>query len=470
MKPPGDGSSDPLPPHGVLFSLFLLPCSPSGTRRPGPARPSRMRGGPLCWSFTCLATLLSWCQACPLSPGEPDCPTAGSGCALCPQCPPGEEPTPDRGSRPTCRPCAPGTFSASFGPEPCIPHTRCQDWRRGQATPGTATRDGECGGCMKGFFAASAGADARCQPCTWAPAGTDACAGAEVQLLRRSRRQAGPSGPRAPENGTREGKPEERNTQFAVVAIVPVFCLMGLLGILVCNLLKRKGYHCTASKDPGQDRGAGWSGASPAYCADDANEDTIGVLVRLITEKKENAAALEELLQDYHSKQLVPADPNPSNRLPLLCQHQQHLHTVQGPAPLTGPGSGCSRCSQRKWPEVLLSPEAAAAATPAPGAVSTRAAKQGTRPGRQGEITVLSVGRFRVARIPEQKPNLMLPEVRTVSEASVSEPVDPTRGAPPLEQKPLLVHGGKAKWQKGTDGKQEDTLYVVRLSESNLVI
>ena len=41
-----------------------------------------------------------------------------------------------------------------------------------------------------------------------------------------------------------------------------------------------------------------------------------------------------------------------------FCMH--HLHTVQGLASLSGPC--CSRCSQ-KWPEVLLSPEAAAATT-----------------------------------------------------------------------------------------------------------
>jgi tumor necrosis factor receptor superfamily protein 19-like len=45
-----------------------------------------------------------------------------------------------------------------------------------------------------------------------------------------------------------------------VIAIVPVFCLMGLLGILVCNLLKRKGYHCTAQKEVGPSPGGGGSG------------------------------------------------------------------------------------------------------------------------------------------------------------------------------------------------------------------
>lgn len=66
--------------------------------------------------------------------------------------------------------------------------------------------------------------------------------------------------PRQPGNGTRAGAPEDTAAQYAVIAIVPVFCLMGLLGILVCNLLKRKGYHCTAQKEVGPSPGGGGSG------------------------------------------------------------------------------------------------------------------------------------------------------------------------------------------------------------------
>ncbi|KFU84834.1 Tumor necrosis factor receptor superfamily member 19L, partial [Chaetura pelagica] len=88
---------------------------------------------------------------------------------------------------------------------------------------------------------------------------------------------------------------EEAAAQAAVLTIVPVFCSMGLLGILVCNLLKKKGYHCSTSKEPQPPS----TGPSSIYQLEDANEDTIGVLVRLITEKKENAAALEELLKEH---------------------------------------------------------------------------------------------------------------------------------------------------------------------------
>ncbi|OXB69661.1 UNVERIFIED_CONTAM: hypothetical protein H355_012876, partial [Colinus virginianus] len=101
---------------------------------------------------------------------------------------------------------------------------------------------------------------------------------------RQARSVVAPRGAPGP-NGTREVGPEEAAAaQSAVLAIVPVFCAMGLLGILVCNLLKKKGYHCTAHKE--HEHGANSSGPSSIYQIEDANEDTIGVLVRLITEKK----------------------------------------------------------------------------------------------------------------------------------------------------------------------------------------
>ncbi|NXG94969.1 TR19L factor, partial [Stercorarius parasiticus] len=212
-----------------------------------------------------------------------------------------------------------------------------------------------------------------------------------------------------------EEEEEAAAAQAAVLTIVPVFCAMGLLGILVCNLLKKKGYHCTTSKDPQP----GGTGPSSIYQLEDPNEDTIGVLVRLITEKKENAAALEELLKEHHGQQAMPPlGGTPPNKLHLLpqfppaCRHQQHLHTVQGPAP-------CARCSQKKWPEVL--PSLSATKVPKPG-------------GRPGEVTILSVGRFRVSRIPEMRSDV---------------------GSEPLRGPLPAGSGMRPPWLKSTDGPPE---------------
>ncbi|XP_009889308.1 PREDICTED: tumor necrosis factor receptor superfamily member 19L [Charadrius vociferus] len=319
-------------------------------------------------------------------------PSAGAGsCAPrehgTPGCPPGEEPT--GGPVGMCRACPPGTFSP--GDVSCSAHTHCRARNRVLVTPGTAVTDRRCGTCLPGG-------------------------------RRRTRSPETPDRP-VGTNGTRvtlmgeEEEEEAAAAQAAVLTIVPVFCAMGLLGILVCNLLKKKGYHCTASKDPQP----GGTGPSSIYQLEDANEDTIGVLVRLITEKRENAAALEELLKEHHGQQAVPppgcAPPNKLHLLPQFppaCRHQQHLHTVQGPAP-------CTRCSQKKWPEVL--PPLSATKVPKPG-------------GRPGEVTILSVGRFRVSRIPEMRSE--------VGGESLRGPLPAGNGMRP-------------PWLKSTDGPPEES-------------
>ncbi|NWW65355.1 TR19L factor, partial [Ifrita kowaldi] len=217
----------------------------------------------------------------------------------------------------------------------------------------------------------------RCLPCAAAPHSTPGCPGGRIPyLLPGHRRARSPEMPgRAPgTNGTRvtllgEEEEEAAAAQAAVLTIVPVFCAMGLLGILVCNLLKKKGYHCTASKEPQP----GGTGPSSIYQLEDANEDTIGVLVRLITEKKGQGAALRT---PHGGTTPTLMASSPLARLHLLpqfppaCHHQQHLHTVQGPAP-------CARCSQ-KWPEVL------------PSLSATKVPKPGAHP---SEVTILSIGR-----------------------------------------------------------------------------
>ncbi|KAF1567262.1 Tumor necrosis factor receptor superfamily member 19L, partial [Eudyptes schlegeli] len=225
----------------------------------------------------------------------------------------------------------------------------------------------------------------RCLPCAAAPRSTPGCpGGCPGWRCRRRARSPETLGWPARTNGTRVtlmGEEEEEEeeaaaaAQAAVLTIVPVFCAMGLLGILVCNLLKKKGYHCTSSKDPQP----GGTGPSSIYQLEDANEDTIGVLVRLITEKKGQGGAPKAALRTPswwdrpHADGISPLLPRLHllPQFPPACQHQQHLHTVQGPAP-------CARCSQKKWPEVL--PSLSATKVPKPR-------------GRPGEVTILSIGR-----------------------------------------------------------------------------
>ncbi|NXE94410.1 TR19L factor, partial [Menura novaehollandiae] len=272
----------------------------------------------------------------------------------------------------TCRACPPSTFS--LGDASCAAHTQCRAGNRMLLAAGTAASDSR-------FYSPEGEREprGRCLPCTAAPRSTPGCpGGCSSRRCRRRARSPEMPGRAVGTNGTRvtlmgEEEEEAAAAQAAVLTIVPVFCAMGLLGILVCNLLKKKGYHCTASKDPQP----GGTGPSSIYQLEDANEDTIGVLVRLITEKKGRGTPLKAAPRTPHggtNPTLMASPPLPRLHLlpqfPPACHHQQHLHTVQGPAP-------CARCSQ-KWPEVL--PPLSATKVPKPGA-------------HPSGVTILSIGR-----------------------------------------------------------------------------
>ncbi|NXF40588.1 TR19L factor, partial [Nyctibius bracteatus] len=220
----------------------------------------------------------------------------------------------------------------------------------------------------------------RCLPCATTPRSTPGCPGGLIRCLSPGRRRArSPETPGQPAgtNGTwvtLMGEEEEETAQAAVLTIVPVFCAMGLLGILVCNLLKKKGYHCTASKDP-QPCGTG----EPQLCCRHLSVILHPSHIHLATLSP--SPWLLVLVVPGQSCSSLAGGLHLLPQFPPACRHQQHLHTVQGPAP-------CARCSQKKWPELL--PSLGATKVPKPR-------------GHPAEVTILSIGRFRVSRIPEMR-------------------------------------------------------------------
>ncbi|MED6271069.1 hypothetical protein CHARACLAT_016523 [Characodon lateralis] len=371
----------------------------------------------------------------------------GEGC-VCLQCPPGQEPSKPCGQIQSpaeevkCQSCTPGSFSDAFGSELCRPHTSCEVLGRNVAASGTLTSDAVCGDCLSGFHCPDEG-----QINTQSP-----CMKTELHVRKiRTVEKSSSSGAGGPANSTVVRSAEEKTAEYAVFALVPIFCVMGLLGILICNILKKKGYNCTAEKDGRDEETATHQkeGNNCPYISDDLNEDTISVLVRLITEKKENAAALEELLLEYESKQMSKGSSikfpmlsplSTFRSIPKSCPHQSHLHTISGLSGLAPKhGYRCSRCAQRKWPPVLIPPldsfkdplkppqslilpsldtPVDQQKNPLPGRVCvdthrTQAAvvpktvqskvdSNDGREKRKGEV--LSVGRFQVAQIPEYRP------------------------------------------------------------------
>ncbi|CAB1422748.1 unnamed protein product [Pleuronectes platessa] len=320
------------------------------------------------------------------------------------------------------------------------------------ATPGTATSDAVCGDCLPGFNSSASGEVSTQSPC--------------VKTLHvRKVRTVGKgvsAGAGGAINGTVVRSAEEKTAEYAVFALVPIFCVMGLLGILICNILKKKGYRCAAEKEGGDEEMATQQkeGNACPYISDDLNEDTIGVLVRLITEKKENAAALEELLLEYESKQMALKGSSikfpmlsPLSTfcsLPRLCPHQSHLHTISGLSGLAPKhGLRCTRCAQKKWPAFLIPPldslkdplkppktlilpsldtstdhqktplldgvclDTHHPPTVVPNTLNEKVEVTEVKEKKEGELTVLSVGRFQVAQIREQQPVTM--ETKTSS-------------------------------------------------------
>lgn len=332
------------------------------------------------------------------------CPS-GTGCA-CVQCPTGQEPSTPCSEVDSsdvvvvveCRRCPPRTFSDSHGPDQCRKHTQCRSLNRRSVRSGTSHSDTVCGSCRLGFHPAATPGSSTLRSC-------------ERTSAERMRRNAVKSGKTSGvassgalvggANSTTLRVTEEKKTEYAVFALVPVFCVMGLLGILICNILKKKGYTCTGDKENAQREGGALQKEGNANDGEDENEDTISALVRLITKKKENAAALEELFLEYEKKK-TSISKSPSFRfpgfphlpqlpaLPRLCTHHRHLHTINGLAPLTG--FGCSRCSQKKWPELL---------TPLTSDTPKSSCTPPSMPSSPVVGTVHNVGRFQVAQIAE---------------------------------------------------------------------
>ncbi|KAK2505324.1 hypothetical protein MC885_002938 [Smutsia gigantea] len=160
---------------------------------------------------------------------------------------------------------------------------------------------------------------------------------------------------------------------------------MGLFGVLICHLLKKKGYRCTteAEQDVEEEK------VEKIELNDSVNDnsDTVGQIVHYIM-KNEGSRSL--ILSSICP--VTPSTPGspPVSPGPLspggtpgkhICGH--HLHTVGGAVER----DVCHRCRHKRWH--FIKP--------------TNKSKEG-RPRRQGEVTVLSVGRFRVTKV-EHKSN-----------------------------------------------------------------
>ncbi|XP_060102235.1 RELT-like protein 1 [Heteronotia binoei] len=199
--------------------------------------------------------------------------------------------------------------------------------------------------------------------------------------------------------GTVEPNPESTgHPEIIAYALIPVFFLMGLLGVLICHILKKKGYRCTTEAEQEEEKLGEKIELNESI---NDNGDTLGQIANCIMKNEANAEVLKAMVADnsvnYPESPTTPGSPT-SPTSPLSpggppSKHNcrgHHLHTVGGVA-----GKGvCTRCSHKRWQ--LFSP--------------AKKPKEARR-GRHGEVTVMSVGRFRVTKVEhkssKERKNLM---------------------------------------------------------------
>uniref|UniRef100_A0A8C0PKL9 RELT like 1 n=1 Tax=Canis lupus familiaris TaxID=9615 RepID=A0A8C0PKL9_CANLF len=195
-----------------------------------------------------------------------------------------------------------------------------------------------------------------------------------------------------PTNNTGNGHPE-----YIAYALVPVFFIMGLFGVLICHLLKKKGYRCTTEAEQ------------------EVEEEKVEKIANVDVLK---AMVADNSLGDPESP-VTPSTPGspPVSPGPLspggtpgkhICGH--HLHTVGGAVER----DVCHRCRHKRWHFIR----------------PTNKSKQG-HARRQGEVTVLSVGRFRVTKV-EHKSNQK--ERRSLMSVSGTDSVNGDVPATPVKR------------------------------------
>ncbi|XP_066572630.1 RELT-like protein 2 isoform X2 [Amia ocellicauda] len=162
---------------------------------------------------------------------------------------------------------------------------------------------------------------------------------------------------------------------YMLFLLVLFFFLTGLLGFLICHVLKKKGYRCRTG-EPDEECEDKLAGGNQEEETEDTNQDTVEQILKCIIENEANVEALKEML----GNQNVPDQMD--HRLPRkesVGTLPPHHHTVHSGSDRTG--NACHLCVQGRTKKARG---------------RSRVARSKARP---GEHIVFSVGRFKVTHI-----------------------------------------------------------------------
>ncbi|KAM7000497.1 RELT-like protein 2 isoform 1-T2 [Tautogolabrus adspersus] len=157
---------------------------------------------------------------------------------------------------------------------------------------------------------------------------------------------------------------------YMIFLVVFLFFLTGLLGFLICHLLKKKGYRCRTGDDMDEDEEEEEKLGVNADDDDEENQDTVEQILKCIIENEANMEAFNEMIGNHN----VCVRHDPRLRKESIGGVPPHLHTVHSGTD----HNSCHLCAQVKSKK---------------GRRQSRTPRSKQRPGEQ---TVFSVGRFRV--------------------------------------------------------------------------
>ncbi|KAK2903761.1 nascent polypeptide-associated complex subunit alpha, muscle-specific form-like isoform X1 [Channa argus] len=161
----------------------------------------------------------------------------------------------------------------------------------------------------------------------------------------------------------------EHPPPYMIFVVVFLFFITGLLGFLICHLLKKKGYRCRTG-DMDDEEVEEEKIAVNVDDDDEENQDTVEQILKCIIENEANMEAFNEMLGKHN----ICARHDPRLQRGSIGSVPPHLHTVHSGTDL----NSCHLCAQIR---------------------SKKGRRQSRTPRlkqRAGEQTVFSVGRFRV--------------------------------------------------------------------------
>ncbi|XP_060935649.1 RELT-like protein 2 [Limanda limanda] len=160
----------------------------------------------------------------------------------------------------------------------------------------------------------------------------------------------------------------ENTPPYMIFVVVFLFFVTGLLGFLICHLLKKKGYRCRTGDMDNEDEDEKIGGNTDEE--DEENQDTVEQILKCIIENEANMEAFNEMLGNHN----VCVRHDPRLRKESIGGVPPHHHTVHSGTD----HNSCHLCAQVQSKK---------------GRRQSRTPRFRQRPGEQ---TVFSVGRFRV--------------------------------------------------------------------------